>query len=221
MPDLAIQKFGIIERVAPRYDANDVMIYDVVRVIKAGTTFILITDGSRYNIVSRFDDNIFPSIIASETVVDANFGPIANLRDNNDSTYATSSTTVSPASEQELARWDLGASRTGYIFLKVWSGGVFNTRIYVSSDGTTWTLVYNVGLNGDAMIYVSNFRYLSLRVYNTDTSVGRTISGYWKIYELEFFPPNIRNILSYNTQVTKPIAVFSIGYSQLLEVITI
>jgi hypothetical protein len=215
------QKVGIIERVAPRYDSTDAMIYNVTRVVNAGTTFILITDGSRYNVISRYDDNIFPSIIASETIVDANFSPIANVRDNNDSTYATSSTQVAVTTEQELAKWDLGALRDGYIFLNVYCSGYFNTRIYTSADGTTWTKVYDKALNGMDFVYVSGIRYISLRVYNTDTTYARTINLYWKIYELEFFPPNIRKVLSYDTQVTKPIVVFSIGNSQFLEVLNI
>jgi len=214
-------RFTVIERISPSYYSSLSLIYNVKRRIKAGTIFVLVTDGNQYNVVVD-DDDLIPK--ARETIVDTGFSP-GNMKDHDDSTASTSTTTSTPNSEIELVRYDLGSLYNGWFYVifeprSTTAPGYQYDRIYVSSDGTTWTKVLDVSPSSKTtyLVYVTNVRYISLKVANTTTT-----SNYYmpNIYSFEFYPENLRKVLEITSEVTRTLKVFGKGYVQLLEVISV
>ena len=220
MPDFAMQKFGIIERVAPRYDSGYVVLYSLKRRIKKGTIFVLVTDSPNYDIVTPADDKL----PATYTVVDTYLTNVSNIFDHDDNTYAYSTETINAGAEVTEINIDLGALYNGFIYVVFISSATYGyLRIYISSDNATFTKILDVNPTSKTtyLLYVTNTRYISVRYANTGTSAITLSNTLMQLYSLEFYPANIRNVLSYLNDTTDLIRVFSSRFSQFLEVISI
>jgi hypothetical protein len=111
-------------------------------------------------------------------------------RDFNDDTYA--SYTVSAGATQDIRLYDFGTVATRFVFLKIGSAtsGIYS-RLYASSDGSTWTLLAQKDATATTYLMKASFRYLKWQGYNT------TSTGYGVIlYTLEVFDPNDRTAMS-------------------------
>jgi len=217
------QKFASIERVAPSVNSSYVTVYRSKRVIKGGTTFVLATNSPNYDVVSSADD------LASKnyTVVDTGIVNAANFFDHDDSTYAYSTSSIAATTEQTEVNINLGALYTGFIYL-VYNNSIsayLYGRLYISSDGTTFTKVYDDGgaVSGyyAVLLFISSsFQYISYRIYNSYTS-AITLNVNYKFLSLEFYPANLRNVLTFPNDTVDTVSVFSSNYYQLLEVLSI
>jgi len=220
------QKFGIIERVAPTYDSSYTIIYNANRIIKGGTTFYLATNSPNYDVVHPADE------LASKTysVVDSYMVNPANLFDFNDNTYAYSNASVPAAGELTEVNCNFGSVYTGFLYF-VYSNALSSYlafRLYISSDGTTWTKIYddngsayNAGTITVFQLVSSSLQYLSLRLGNRSTTTALSLGNNFELSSLEFYPANIRNALYFPNDTTDIVKVFSSNYSVLYEVVTI
>jgi hypothetical protein len=202
----------IAERVAPRYDVSLEVIYNVRRVLTAGTELRLITNSDVYDLVIDDDDEL-PS--ADETILEPGFDT-SSVKDHDDTTYATPVTALAVGEARDHVVWDLGSVAARIIYAKLYTR-LFGEGAYVmvSSDGSTWS--YAIRCSGTTCIeaYYGSFRYIMLRSENPN--VPTALNTDYQYYSVEVYPPNIRKIFTATADIYKSVRVFSRYSSQLLE----
>jgi hypothetical protein len=207
MTDFVMQKFVVIERARGLSNTP----YREKRVIKANTTFIIVTLASVYGIFTK-DQNLIPS--ATKTVVQTLTNE-SNAYDGDDSSYAF----INPSASGDVIQWDLGSVMNIIIYAKTQGGGlatVYKSYIYYSTDGSTWTLLGSD--NGGTAIIVGNVsaRYIKW-------SVNATGATYY-LYTIEAYqvPSVLSKTRTFTSDIDTTISVFVFSdYSQVLEVISI
>jgi len=105
-------------------------------------------------------------------------------RDFNDDTYAYYS--VPATTTQDIRLYDYGSVATRFILCKIGSvtSGTFS-RLYISSDGSTWTLVAQREGASTTYLIKATFRYIKWQGYNTNSTAYAVY-----LYTLEVFDPN-------------------------------
>lgn len=156
-----------------------------------------------YNIVVR-EYNVHIRDIArnSTKTYDPNLQNAGLELDFDDSTRCITGTCNT--GETNIATYDFGTNAERYVYALsgVWGAGVH--RVYVSSDGTTWTRINEITTPADrsevksSVFGVYTFRYLRFVHYTTDTTycVGSAL------YSVEVYSTSSpSNSFTYNTTV--------------------
>lgn len=210
------QKYVVIER-ARGYSSSWSNVYDESRYINA-TLYLF---GSGRGAITLIPDD---DVAASKTwtvlkTPDSGTAPNC-VTDRNDSTYCSWS---APASaETDLLRVDLGSAMYGTLrLLAYFYSSSMAWRVYVSNDGSTWSLVGDLfstssGTN-ERLVYINGYRYLKISVNNTSTS-AITVSA----NSVEFYPDTALPYSRSLSGLSKRLAVFVYNaYYQLLEVVSL
>jgi hypothetical protein len=93
-----------------------------------------------------------------------------NDRDWNDSTLVSYSINANTP-ETVLRTYDFGSVKTRFLHIRSGYYAYGTNRFYISSDGDTWTLIYDG--RGTTLILKQTFRYLRWSGYNSESSTGR------------------------------------------------
>jgi len=101
---------------------------------------------------------------------DPSFTDTANAFDHDDGSCASASVTLDPGEELTIVTLDFGEVKQRFIRFKAWAEYTppFYFKLYVSDDGSTWTVIYD-GNPSSPKVRFDSFRYLKLTVYNSGT----------------------------------------------------
>ncbi len=114
----------------------------------------------------------------------------ANVYDCNDSTLVKGPAITAPAGPVtvELVRWDLGTADYRFVFARVIAADSYRrSRVEVSEDGSTWTLVVEAANTVKQAALYAKFRYI--RWLYRDASTGQASLDYARLYSLEVYDP--------------------------------
>jgi hypothetical protein len=203
----------LIERVAPRYDANPTKLYRVKRTLLANQKLILKCDGDVYGVFVD-DDDLLPN--ATQTINQTGFNP-ANMKDHDDTTYSPSAADITAGSTVNHATWDFGSIANRIIIYNASAPTTLcQVRVLISNDNSTYTQIAGGSSIND--IYYGSFRYVRIQSYNGDT--GSQAAGNWKYYSLEVYSPNIRKEYQTLSEIVRMVTVVGKSNSWFYEVLS-
>ncbi len=208
------EKYVIIERASRGFSSDALEVYNSSGQFK-NSRFIYFVEASASVFVKNRSSDPIPT--ATEIILDGGFNP-ANVKDHDDNTYATTSTSVPGGSTVDHVKYDLGSVVTGFLRAIIQSATAYlYTRVLVSSDDTTYTTVCEVVNSLAKCVYYGSFRYVKLQSYNSGSS---GISGSnTRFYSVEVYPPDNNTEFVFNDEFGDILALVYNGYYQLLEVV--
>jgi hypothetical protein len=205
------ERFAIIERVPPRYDASLTILYRARRFIRANTRFVGMSSGTLLLFLE--DDDLIRN--ATETILAPGFDP-ANMKDSEDVTF--SQITVPPATTINIVRYDLGAVMDIAIVIALSSQSSANyCRLDVSNDNITYTNILNHNGTHRTFLLITTARYILLNANNTSTTTSQRCN--FHTLEAYKWSPSSNVDRTITSTVLKTMTVIGRGYSHLLEVI--
>jgi len=207
------ERFAIIERVAPRYDASLTLLSRTYRFVRANTIF----DGISSDVVvigGIPELDLLPTF--TETILYPGFNP-APMKDYNDSTYTTGIAT--PSTPTDYVMYDMGMLRDVVILavIRGTNSGYTRCRVRVSPDNVTYTTVIDSAGITTSTTYIAlatGVRYIRLSGFDASTSPS---TCEW--YTLEVYERVNRRIYRNDRDRVLPITFITRGYSHILEVI--
>jgi len=104
-------------------------------------------------------------------------------RDHNDGSYAYY--TLAAGTESNIRLYDFGVVKTCFVYTRLGAGSGTFTYLEYSTDGATWTVMYQAYAGTGAGFRKISFRYLRWRGRNTSTSAADTY-----MYSVEVFDPD-------------------------------
>jgi len=198
-------RYTVIERVAPRYDANLTVIHRGWRVFKDKTRLLLVSTGANSTVATDTEELIRR---ATETLHDTGADP-SKWKDFDDNTY--NERALDYGETRDIATYDFGVPRGVVAYFKaIGSATAIVARLQASGDCSTFTTIAE-GYNVTVALAVTA-RCLRIQVYNSDTVNVQ----FMRIYTLEAYPIVRELIVQGGARFLNVIAH---GYSQLLEVI--
>ena len=135
----------------------------------------------------------------TETILETGFNP-ANMKDFNDSTYATPVTDLNAGEKRTHVMWDLGSSKTVLIRYKILGADVSAfARILGSNDNSTYTTLVESNNTIKDGVLIATYRYFKLQSENKSTT--SLPAAAFLYYTVEIYP---LNPLPLNSSVTVP-----------------
>jgi glucose-6-phosphate isomerase len=203
------ERFAIIERVPPRYDASLTLVMRSRRIVRGNTRFI---GHSNDIIVVGIGDN---DLIrrATETILLSGFNP-ANMKDSDDNT--SSNATIDVFRIVDIVRYDLGAVKNiAILFIVQVDSTSITCYLDVSNDGVTYTnLVASSSTTKTTYVLLTSARYVRLRAYNEDEAPRTCYFFTLEAYDVV----NSVDILVSTTGL-RTLTIISRGYSFVWEVV--
>jgi hypothetical protein len=214
-----LERFVVLERVAPRFDSSLVLAYNVLRFLKAGTEFHMISSSPDAGVYIG-DLSILPSATFSR-LDDPDFDPTLAL-DGRDDTFArTTIASLAPGATIIVAQFDLGSVGRYLIHAHVFAnppgwGTLLNAGVRISVDGATWTDFCVARPDWTTCFAITDVRYLRLFITNVSGATRDPRVSAFATVEV-YIPGNKR--VRATSNITRNVRAYTLGYSSLYEVI--
>jgi hypothetical protein len=206
------ERFVVIERVPPRYDASLTLISRTHRFVRANTIFNGIS--SDVVIIGGIPElDLLPTF--TETILLSGFDT-APMKDYDDTTYTTGIATSSTPTDHVM--YDMGRLRDVVILAVIRGTSMGSScRVAVSPDNVTYTNVIDSGGRTTRATYIAlatGVRYIKLLGF--DYGPGFSACEW---YTLEVYERVNRRIYVNDRDRVLPVTFITRGYSHILEVI--